>query len=251
MTMTVHRQNHHIDSDVAVTRTRVREHGIAAENVLHDLGAISIVNSDSMGMGRVAETVRRTWQVAHLNALAAGAGEPVGDNRRILRYLAKLTVNPAVAHGLAHEVGTLRPGRLADIVLWQPGWFGSKPELVIKGGFVAHGVSGSGSGSTRLTQPRVYRPYFGGLGDAPALLSRIFVAHDALDSADSRDALPRGLRYAAIRHSRGLTRHDMCRNMATPRVEVPREPGPVLVDGTAASMAPATEVPLAQLHHFA
>ncbi|GAB2924962.1 urease subunit alpha [Nonomuraea fastidiosa] len=251
MTMTVHRQNHHIDSDVAVTRSRVREHGIAAENVLHDLGAISIVNSDSMGMGRVAETVRRTWQVAHLNALAAGAGDPAGDNARILRYLAKLTVNPAVAHGLAHEVGTLQPGRLADIVLWQPAWFGTKPELVIKAGFVAHGVSGSGSGSTRLTQPRVYRPYFGGLGDAPARLSRIFVAHDALDSADSRDALPRGLRYAAIRHSRGLTRSDMCRNMATPRVEVPREPGPVLVDGAAASMAPATEVPLARLHHFA
>ncbi|MET8334576.1 urease subunit alpha [Streptosporangium canum] len=249
MTMTVHRQNHHIDSDVEVTRTRLRVHGIAAENVLHDLGAISIVNSDSMGMGRVAETVRRTWQLAHLQALRAGT--PGVDNARVLRYLAKLTLNPAVAHGLAHEVGTLQPGRLADIVLWHPAWFGTKPELVLKGGFVAHGVSGSGSGSTRLTQPRAYRPYFGGLGDAPSRLSRVFVAHEALDSAESRDALPTGLRYAAIRHSRGLTRADMCRNTATPQVEVPRDPGPVLVDGTEVDVAPATEVPLARLHHFA
>lgn len=116
MTMTVHRQNHHIGSDVEVTRSRVRAHGIAAENVLHDRGAISIVNSDSMGMGRVAETVRRTWQLAHLHELR----EPSTDNTRVLRYLAKLTVNPAIAHGLAHEVGSLLPGRLADIVLWHP-----------------------------------------------------------------------------------------------------------------------------------
>ncbi|WP_260615478.1 urease subunit alpha [Microbispora sp. KK1-11] len=249
MTMTVHRQNHHIDSDVEVTRTRIRAHAIAAENALHDLGAISIVNSDSMGMGRVAETIRRTWQLAHLQALRTEAPQP--DNARVLRYLAKLTLNPAVAHGIAHEVGTLQPGRLADIVLWNPAWFGTKPELVIKAGFVAWGVSGSGSGSTRLTQPRIYRPYFGGLGDAPARLSRIFVAHEALDSADAREALPAGLRYAAIRRARGLTRADMCRNTATPRVEVSREPGPVLVDGAEVHVDPATEVPLSRLHHFA
>ncbi|MGI5157046.1 urease subunit alpha [Microbispora sp. CA-102843] len=254
MTMTVHRQNHHIDSDVEVTRSRIRAHAIAAENALHDLGAISIVNSDSMGMGRVAETIRRTWQLAHLQALRAGAGQPETvqpDNLRVLRYLAKLTLNPAIAHGIAHEVGTLQPGRLADIVLWNPAWFGTKPELVIKAGFVAWGVSGSGSGSTRLTQPRVYRPYFGGLGDAPARLSRIFVAHEALDSADAREALPAGLRYAAIRRARGLTRADMCRNTATPRVELSREPGPVLVDGAEVHVDPATEVPLSRLHHFA
>ncbi|GAB3142299.1 urease subunit alpha [Microbispora hainanensis] len=249
MTMTVHRQNHHIGSDVEVTRSRIRAHAIAAENALHDLGAISIVNSDSMGMGRVAETIRRTWQLAHLQALRTGAAQP--DNARVLRYLAKLTLNPAIAHGMAHEVGTLQPGRLADIVLWNPAWFGTKPELVIKAGFVAWGVSGSGSGSTRLTQPRIYRPYFGGLGDAPARLSRIFVAHEALDSADAREALPTGLRYAAIRRTRGLTRADMCRNTATPRVEVSREPGPVLVDGAEVHVDPATEVPLSRLHHFA
>jgi urease subunit alpha len=252
MTMTVHRQSHHIESDVAVTRSRIREHAIAAENALHDIGAISIVNSDSMGMGRVAETARRTWQLAHLQALRAGEGGPDRPaNARVLRYLAKLTLNPAIAHGIAHEVGSVRPGRLADLVRWHPAWFGTKPELVIKGGFVAWGVSGSGSGSTRLTQPRVYRPYFGGLGDAPARLGRVFVAREALESAEAREALPPGLRYAPIRDARGLTRADMCRNTATPRVEVPPGPEPVLVDGEPVRVEPATRVPLAQLHHIA
>ncbi|MER7786795.1 urease subunit alpha [Streptomyces sp. NPDC097640] len=252
MTMTVHRQNHHVDTDVEISRGRIRGHAIAAENALHDLGAISIVNSDSMGMGRIAETVRRTWQLAHVQALRAGEGgveRPA--NERVLRYLAKITLNPAIAHGLAHEVGTLRPGRLADLVLWHPAWFGTKPELVLKGGFVAWGNSGSGSGSTRLTQPRAYGPYFGGLGGAPSRLSRIFVAQAALDDTRARAALPGGLRYAAVRGARGLTRADMLHNTATPRVEVPREPAPVLVDGVPTTTDPALELPLAQLHHLA
>ena len=252
MTMTVHKQNHHVESDVAISRSRIREHAIAAENVLHDLGAISIINSDSMGMGRVAETVRRTWQLAHVQALRAGeGGVDVPANARVLRYLAKLTLNPALAHGIAHEVGSVAPGRLADIVLWHPGWFGTKPEMVIKGGFVAWGNSASGSASTRLGQPRSYRPFFGGLGDAPSRLSRIFVAQAALDSADARDALPRGLRYAGVRDARGLTRADMRRNTATPDVRVTGEPEPVYVDGTQVAVDPATELPLARLHHFA
>ncbi|MFE1934500.1 urease subunit alpha [Streptomyces sp. NPDC059474] len=252
MTMTVHRQNHHVHSDVEISRGRIRGHAIAAENALHDLGAISIVNSDSMGMGRIAETVRRTWQLAHVQALRAGEGgveRPA--NERVLRYLAKITLNPAIAHGLAHEVGTAQPGRLADLVLWHPAWFGTKPELVIKGGFVAWGNRGSGSGSTRLTQPRTYGPYFGALGDAPPHLSRIFVAQAALDDTRARAALPGGLRYAAVRGARGLTRADMLHNTATPRVEVPREPAPVLVDGVPTTTDAATELPLAQLHHLA
>ncbi|MGH3328716.1 MAG: urease subunit alpha, partial [Streptomycetales bacterium] len=149
MTMTVHRQNARVASDVEISRSRIRAHAIAAENVLHDLGAISIVNSDSMGMGRIAETVRRTWQLAHLAARRTGEqGPDQPANARVLRYLAKLTVNPAIAHGLAHDVGSLQRGRLADLVLWQPAWFGAKPELVLKGGFVAWGVSASGSAST-------------------------------------------------------------------------------------------------------
>ncbi|POX37640.1 urease subunit alpha [Streptomyces sp. Ru73] len=252
MTMTVHRQNHHSESDVAISRGRIRGHAIAAENALHDLGAISIVNSDSMGMGRIAETVRRTWQLAHVQALAAGdGGVEHPANARALRYLAKITLNPALAHGLAHEVGTVQPGRMADLVLWHPAWFGTKPELVIKGGFVAWGNTGSGSGSTRLTQPRTYRPYFGALGAAPARLSKVFVAGPALADRTARAALPQGLSYAPVRDSRGLTRADMLYNTATPHVVVPREPAPVLVDGVPTGTAPATEVPLAQLHHLA
>ncbi|MFG2891322.1 urease subunit alpha [Streptomyces sp. NPDC048248] len=252
MTMTVHRQNHHSESDVTISRGRIRAHAIAAENALHDVGAISIVNSDSMGMGRIAETVRRTWQLAHVQALAGGGGgveRP--ENARVLRYLAKITLNPAIAHGLAHEVGTVQAGRMADLVLWDPKWFGSKPELVIKSGFVAWGNTGSGSGSTRLTQPRTYRPYYGALGAAPARLAKVFVAEAALADRAACAALPSGLTYAPIRDSRGLTRADMLHNTATPRVVVPREPAPVLVDGVETGTAPATELPLAQLHHLA
>jgi urease subunit alpha len=252
MTMTVHRQNQHIESDVEISRGRIRAHAIAAENVLHDLGAISIINSDSMGMGRIAETVRRTWQLAHAQTLrTGGGGVERRANERVLRYLAKITLNPAIAHGLAHEVGTVQPGRLADLVLWHPAWFGTKPELVIKSGFVVWGNTGSGSGSTRLTQPRVYRPYFGALGDAPSRLSRIFVAEAVLEDTATRAALPGGLHYAPVRGSRGLTRADMPHNTATPRVEVPRAAAPVLVDGVETGTDAATELPLAQLHHLA
>ncbi|MCH6162504.1 urease subunit alpha [Streptomyces marispadix] len=252
MTMTVHRQNHHIDSDVEVSKGRIRAHAIAAENSLHDLGAISIVNSDSMGMGRIAETVRRTWQLAHLQAVRNGeSGVEHSANARVLRYLAKITLNPAVAHGISHDVGSVAPGRLADIVLWHPAWFGTKPELVIKGGFVAWGNTGSGSGSTRLTQPRTYRPYYGALGDAASRLSRVFIGAEALADADARNSLPPGLSYAPVQDSRGLGRNDMLHNTATPRVEVPRSAGPVLVDGAPTATGAATEVPLARLHHLA
>ncbi|MGY1640532.1 urease subunit alpha [Geodermatophilus sp. SYSU D00703] len=252
MTLTVHRGHAGIDSDVSIAGSRVREHGIAAENALHDQGAISIVNSDSMGMGRIAETTRRTWQLAHVQAHLAGqAGPDRANNERVLRYLAKTTVNPAIAHGMSHEVGSLTPGRLADVVLWHPATFGTAPELVLKSGFVAWGTSGSGSGSTRLTQPRVVRPYFGGLGAAPRRLSRVFVSEQCLADSSARAALPRGVRYAAIRASRGLTSADMVANAATPVVAVPTEPGPVLVDGRPVPVHRATDLPLTRLHHLA
>ncbi|MGY1706259.1 urease subunit alpha [Geodermatophilus sp. SYSU D00697] len=252
MTLTVHRGHAGVDSDVAIAGSRVREHGIAAENALHDLGAISIVNSDSMGMGRIAETARRTWQVAHVQAHLAGeAGPDHPANARVLRYLAKITLNPAIAHGMAHEVGSLRPGALADIALWHPARFGTAPELVLKSGFVAWGTSGSGSGSTRLTQPRVLRPYFGGLGAAPRRLSRVFVSEQCLDDPRARGALPPGVRYAAVRASRGLTSADMVHNTATPAVAVPTGPDPVLVDGRPVPVHHATDLPLTRLHSLA
>ncbi|MFR9674115.1 urease subunit alpha [Streptomyces sp. TR02-1] len=252
MTMTVHRGHHGVSSDVSIAASRVREHAIAAENALHDLGAISIVNSDSMGMGRIAETARRTWQLAHVQAELAGeSGPETVNNARVLRYLAKTTLNPAVAHGMAQEVGSLRPGALADVVLWRPAYFGAQPELVLKSGFVAWGQSGSGSGSTRLTQPRVMREYFGGMGGAPRRLSRVFVSRACLEDREAAGQLPRGVRYAPLADSRGLTRNDMVANTTVPRVSVPTTPDPVLVDGRAVPVHRAADLPLTRLQNLA
>ncbi|MGH3329728.1 MAG: urease subunit alpha [Nocardioidaceae bacterium] len=252
MTMTVHRGNQLLESDAGITASRIREHAIAAENHLHDQGAISIVNSDALGMGRIGETVRRTWQVAHVQAgLAGEVGPEVVNNSRVRRYLAKLTHNPAVAHGIAGHVGSLQPGRIADIVLWNPAWFGAVPELVVKSGFVAWGAAGSGSGSTRITQPRRMRPFFGGLGGAPSRLSHVFVSRECLDDASASARLPTGHRYTAISGSRGLTCADMLHNTATPSVVIPPEPSPVLVDGAEVALHHAESLPLTRLHHLA
>ena len=252
MTMTVHRGHHELHSDTGIAASRIREHAIAAENRLHDLGAISIINSDALGMGRIGETTRRAWQLAHVQAhLADQAGPEIVNNARVLRYLAKLTHNAAVAHGIADHVGSLRPGRLADIVLWDPAWFGAVPELVIKSGFVAWGAAGSGSGSTRITEPRRLRPFYGGLGAAPARLAHVFVSQDCLDDAAAAAQLPAGHYYTAIANSRGLTCADMLHNTATPTVEVPAEPVPVRIDGTAVELHHARQLPLTRLHHLA
>ncbi|MFC5827427.1 urease subunit alpha [Nonomuraea insulae] len=250
MTMTVHRQNALLPGDAEVTRSRVRASAIAAENALHDAGAVSIVNSDSMGMGRVGETARRTWQLAaHAKSVSAENGRH--DNERVLRYLAKITINPAIAHGMAGQIGSLAPGKVADLVLWHPAWFGAKPELVVKSGFVAWGVSASGAASTRAGQPRAYRRFFGAMGDAPRRLAHVFVAREALEDAAARRALPAGASYLPIHGSRGLTRADMVRNTAVPHVRVPRDGGPVLVDGRPTGLPPATVLPLTQVHHLA
>jgi len=251
MTMTVHKLHARLGSDAGIAASRIRRHGIAAENFLHDLGAISIINSDSMGMGRIAEVARRTWQLAHVQAVLAGqAGPGYVNNERVLRYLAKVTLNPAIAHGMAAHVGSLTAGRLADIVLWDPARFGSTPELVLKSGFVAWGASGSGSGSTRITQPRVMGPFFGGLGDAPRRLAAQFVAAAVLDDAALRAALPAGVGYLPIEGARGLTRADLVRNSRVPRVAVPVEPGPVFVDGAEVPVHEAVSLPLTRLHHL-
>jgi urease subunit alpha len=270
MAMTVHRQSTAVDSDLAVTRHRVRRATIEAENYLHDLGAIPVINSDSMGMGRIGELVRRTWQLASRRLAdtdtgpgprpagsspaggskpATTAGQHRADNERVLRYLAKLTINPALTHGLADHVGSLEPGKLADVVLWHPAFFGAKPELVLKSGFVAWGVSGDGAGSTRLGQPRRYRAYFGGLGDAPARLGVVFTAARALESG-----LPArfpGRRLVPVRGARSVGRADMLHNALVPRVQVPVDGSAVRVNGAAVHVAPAGWVPLGQLYHLA
>jgi urease subunit alpha len=250
MTMTVHRMTSPFGTDEMIASARVHAAGIAAENALHDLGAISIINSDSMGMGRIGEVVRRTFQLASLATEQAGSHANGADNDRVLRFLAKVTINPSIAHGLAREVGSLEPGKLADIVLWHPAWFGAKPELVIKSGFVAWGASGSGSGSTRITQPRTYRPFFGGLGAAAERLATLFVAQATIDAGwPASRQVP--VRVAPVRDARRLTRAHMVRNDTVPSVHVPPDGSAVSVDGELMTMEPAAQVPLGQLFHLA
>jgi urease subunit alpha len=222
---------------------------VAAESVLHDLGAIGIVSSDSQGMGRIGEVAIRTWQTAHRMKEVAGAEGP-HDNARVLRYLAKITINPAIAQGLAHEVGSLEPGKLADVVLWRPEFFGVKPQLVVKGGFVAWGPVGSGNDSTRLGQPQIYRPMFGALGVAPASLGVAFVSRAALDGGLARRAAVRR-RLVPVRNARRLTKARLVRNAASPAVRVDPATLAVTIDGRPVDLAPAERLPLTQRYLLA
>jgi len=248
MIVAVHRLSLTIPTDVAAARDRVRASTIAAEDVLHDLGAIAIMSSDSQGMGRIGEVITRTWQLAHrMKELRGGGFDPAtgegDDNPRILQYLAKYTINPAIAHGLDHEVGSLEPGKLADIVLWHPAFFGAKPAAVIKGGFVAWAPVGDGMGSTRWSQPLIYRPMFGGLGHAPAALSLAFVAPVAAEARlFERFGLQR--RAVPVRNTRGTFKDAMRHNTASPRVTVDPRTLEVTIDGSVVDIPPAEELPL-------
>lgn len=242
MKMVVHRMHGFLHEDAEVLRWRGRAGTIAAETLLHDLGAIGIVSSDSQGMGRIGEVAIRTWQTAHRMKEIAGA-EGANDNARVLRYLAKITINPAIAQGLVHEVGSLEPGKLADIVLWRPEFFGVKPQLVIKGGFVVWGPVGSGNDSTRLGQPQIYRPMFGHLGDAPASLGVAFVSRAAIDGGLAR-RLPLRRRLAAVQNARRLTKAAFRYNTASPAVRVDPASLDVTVDGRLVEIPPAESLPL-------
>jgi urease subunit alpha len=239
MIRTVHRLHPRFENDALAARDRVRGWTMAAESVLHDLGAISIVSSDSMGMGRIGEVTRRAWQLAHVMKRAGGE-EGRNDNERILRYLAKLTINPALAHGIAHEVGSLEAGKLADVVLWRPAFFGAKPQLVLKAGFAAYGPLGSGSGSTRIGEPLVYGSVFGGTGAAPARLATIFAAGAGAERVGGIWPGP----VSAVRGARTVGKRDLVHNGATPRVEVDPVRREVRVDGEPAVLEPARELPL-------
>jgi urease subunit alpha len=247
MAMIVHRQNRVLESDTRTTRSRVRSRTMEAESWLHDQGAISIINSDSLGMGRGGEVIRRTWQLAHTMAREVDAAPP--HNERALRYLAKHTINPAITHGLSSDVGSLEPGKLADVILWRPALFGTKPEAVMKQGFIAWGQAGDGSGSIRSSQPRMYGPMFGGLGEAPRSLATAFVAQSAIDAGIADAATHRNI--AAVRNSRSLSRTDMIHNTSVPTIEVPLDGGPVVINDRPAMLEPIDEVPLGQRYHFA
>ena len=239
MIRTVHRLSPLFSNDIRAAAGRVRAWTIAAESVLHDLGAISMMTSDSMGMGRIGEVTRRTWQLAHMMESVAPSAEGDG-NERILRYLAKLTINPATTHGVAHDLGSLTPGKIADVVLWRPAFFAAKPALVLKAGFPVWGQLGSGSGSTRMCEPIVGGGLWGSLGGAPQRLATVFTAAGAVEGARSRWAGPVG----EVRDTRTVRKRDLVRNAATPEVVVDGERREVRIDGRAVSLPPARELPL-------
>ncbi len=247
MLMVCHHLNPAVPEDLAFAESRIRPGTIAAEDVLHDLGAISIISSDSQAMGRVGEVVLRTWQTAHVMKRRRGAlpGDGAADNRRARRYVAKYTINPAVAQGLDHEIGSVETGKLADIVLWEPAFFGVKPLLVIKGGQIAYAQMGDANASIPTPQPILPRPMFGATGRAPAANSLNFVTQWALD-----DGLPErlglGKRFTPIRSTRGVTKADMRNNDARPHVEVDPDTFTVTVDGTVIEPQPVAELPMAQ-----
>ncbi|MGA5883837.1 urease subunit alpha [Streptomyces cellulosae] len=247
MLMVCHHLNPAVPEDLAFAESRIRPSTIGAEDVLHDLGAISVISSDSQAMGRVGEVIMRTWQTAHVMKRRRGAlpGDGRADNHRVRRYVAKYTINPAVAQGMAGEIGSVESGKLADLVLWEPKFFGAKPQLVIKGGQIAYAQMGDANASIPTPQPVLPRPMFGATGRAPAANSVNFVAQAALD-AGLPDRLGLGKRWAVIDSTRAVTKADMRENDALPDVRIDPDSFAVRIDGELVEATPAEELPLAQ-----
>jgi urease subunit alpha len=242
---------HHLDpaiaEDVAFAESRIRRETIAAEDILHDLGAISMMSSDSQAMGRVGETIMRTWQTAHKMKVQRGALEgdsSRNDNARVKRYIAKYTINPAITHGIAHVVGSLEVRKIADIVLWRPAFFGVKPSMVVKGGMIAASLMGDPNASIPTPQPVHYRPMFGAFGGG-LRKSFTFVSQSAFE-AGIAGTLGLSKTTIAVRGTRGLRKRDMIHNGATPQMEVDPETYEVRADGRLLVCEAAGVLPLAQ-----
>ncbi|KGJ08627.1 urease subunit alpha [Paracoccus sphaerophysae] len=246
MLMVCHHLDRKIPEDVAFAESRIRRETIAAEDILHDLGAFSIISSDSQAMGRVGEVVTRTWQTAHKMKTQRGRleGETgANDNLRARRYVAKYTINPAVAHGISAHVGSVEPGKRADLVLWHPAFFGAKPEMVLIGGQIAAAQMGDANASIPTPQPMAMRPMFGALGPARHAAAVSFVSRAGVE-AGACDGL--GKAAVAVEGTRGIGKSDMRLNDATPRIEVDPETYEVRADGQLLTCEPAAELPLAQ-----
>jgi urease subunit alpha len=243
---------HHLDSkiaeDVAFAESRIRRETIAAEDILHDLGAFSMISSDSQAMGRVGEVITRTWQTAHKMKVQRGPlpqDSSRNDNFRARRYIAKYTINPAITHGIAHEVGSLEVGKLADIVLWKPAFFGAKPALILKGGFIAAAAMGDPNASIPTPQPVHYRPMFASFGGAIAQTSLTFVSQAAL-AAGIRRMLGLQKNVSAVNNTRNIKKADMRLNDYQPKMEVDPQTYHVRADGQLLVCEPADVLPLAQ-----
>jgi urease subunit alpha len=247
MLMVCHHLNPAIAEDLAFAESRIRATTIAAEDVLHDMGALSITSSDSQAMGRIGEVITRTWQVAHVMKHRRGSlGESMpADNERARRYVAKYTINPAVAHGLDDEIGSVEPGKLADLVLWEPRFFGIRPSVVIKGGALVWGALGDPNASIPTPQPVIMRPTL--TEDSGADHALTFVSPLALDDGIT-DRLGLRRKLAPIKATREVTKADMRNNDVCPRIEVDPETFRIEVDGEVITPAPADWLPLAQLY---
>jgi urease subunit alpha len=255
MLMVCHHLHSNIPEDVAFAESRIRGETIAAEDLLHDMGAVSMMSSDSQAMGRVGEVITRTWQTAHKMKTqfgklapdgARGASDhPAADNYRALRYVAKYTINPAITHGIAQEVGSIEVGKLADLVIWKPAFFGVKPELVLKGGLIAYANMGDPNASIPTPQPTIYRPQFAAHGAARASTSVTFVSQIALERG-FLDNLSLRKRLVPVRNTRTISKRDLLWNDSLPKIEVDPETYTVKADGRELRCDPAAELPLAQ-----
>jgi urease subunit alpha len=248
MLMVCHHLNPQTPEDVAFAESRIRPETIAAEDILHDLGVFSMLSSDSQAMGRIGEVVLRTWQTAHKMKVQRGPlpqDSSRNDNFRVKRFVAKYTINPAVTHGIAAHVGSIEPGKLADLVLWKPAFFGVKPEIVVKGGFIAWSVMGDANASIPTPQPVLYRPMFGSFGGATQETALTFVSKAAVEGHLSQHL---GIRKAtiAVENCRSIGKADMIHNSATPKIEVDPETYEVRADGQLLTCEPAAELPMAQ-----
>ncbi|MEZ4735407.1 MAG: urease subunit alpha [Caldilineaceae bacterium] len=248
MLMVCHHLNPMVPEDVAFAESRIRAETIAAEDILHDLGVISMIASDSQAMGRVGEVVTRTWQTAHKMKVQRGplpGDSSRNDNTRVKRYVAKYTINPAITHGVAHEIGSIEPGKLADLVVWQPAFFGVKPDLIVKGGVIAWSVMGDANASIPTPQPVMYRPMFGSFGRAIGSTSLSFMSKAAVEAGIPAQ-LGLSKRVVAVENCRTIGKANMVHNAATPTIEVDPESYEVRADGELLTCEPATVLPMAQ-----
>jgi len=253
MLMVCHHLDKNIPEDVAFAESRIRGETIAAEDILHDLGALSMIASDAQAMGRVGEVITRTWQTAHKMRQQRGqlpedkqAGQG-SDNFRVRRYVAKYTINPAIAHGLSHEIGSVEVGKLADLVLWRPDFFGVTPEIVVKGGVIAQAQMGDPNASIPTPQPSFSRPMFGAFGSSPRQHSRVFVSQASLATVQ-RYGLSKGA--VAVQGCRKIGKKDMRLNDYLPKIKIDPETYRVTIDGEHITCEPARKLPLAQLYRL-